>query len=44
MDAYRPTIKQAKKMTDYEMVLFIKKNYADFIKTYSAEKHSPFAK
>jgi CarboxypepD_reg-like domain len=44
MDDFRPTIKQAKKMTDYEMVLYIKKSYADFIKTYSAEKHSPFAK
>ncbi len=44
MDAYRPTIKQVKKMTDYEMVLYIKKSYADFIKNYSAEKHSPFAK
>ena len=44
MDAYRPTIKQTKKMTDYEMVLYIKKSYADFINTYSAEKHSPFAK
>lgn len=44
MDAYRPTVKQAKKMTDYEMILYIKKNYNDFIKIYSSEKHSPFAK
>ena len=44
MDAYRPTIKQVKKMTDYEMVVYIKKSYADFQKTYNAEKHSPFAK
>ena len=44
MDTYRPSIKQAKKMTDYEMVLYIKKSYADFLKTYDPEKHSPFAK
>lgn len=31
-------------MTDYEMILYIKKNYNDFIKIYSSEKHSPFAK
>src|ERR1700744_4040080 len=44
MDTYRPTIKQAKKMSDYDMVVYIKKSYTDFIKSYNPEKHSPFAK
>lgn len=44
MDEYRPTIQQAKKMTDYEMLLYIKESYAQFIKTYDADKRSPFGK
>jgi len=44
MDDYRPTIAQAKKMTDYEMVLYIKKSYAEFIKNYKQDEKSPFAK
>lgn len=43
MDDYRPTIKQAKEMTDYEMMLYIKKSYAEFIKTYDASNRSPFS-
>lgn len=44
MDNYRPTIKQARKMTDYEMIVYIKKSYDNFLKKYTAEKHSPFTK
>ena len=43
MDDYRPTISQAKKMTDYDMVIYIKKSYADFINNYKHEKQSPFS-
>ncbi len=43
MDDYRPTIAEAKKMTDYEMVLYIKKSYAEFIKNYKQDEKSPFA-
>jgi hypothetical protein len=34
MNDYRPTIVQVKKMSDYDMIQYIKKNYAGFIKTY----------
>jgi len=44
MNNYRPTISQAKKMTDYEMILYIKKSYAEFIKTYDPKKQSVFSK
>lgn len=43
MDNYRPTVKQTKTMNDYEMMLYIKKSYAEFIKTYDPKKHSPFS-
>jgi hypothetical protein len=43
MDDYRPTIAQAKKMSDYDMVKYIKKSYADFIKNYKQDEQSPFA-
>jgi len=42
MDAYRPAIQQAKKMSDYEMILYIKKSYGEFIRSYNATKHSLF--
>ena len=35
---YRPTISQTKKMTDYQMILYIKKSYADFMKTYDPKR------
>ena len=34
MSMYRPTIDQTKKMTDYQMILYIKKSYTDFMKIY----------
>jgi hypothetical protein len=43
MDTYRPTIAEAKKMTDYEMVVYIKNSYAQFIETYKREEKSPFS-
>jgi hypothetical protein len=30
-------------MTDYEMMLYIKKSYAEFIKTYDASNRSSFS-
>ena len=44
MDRYRPTIKELKKMTDYDLTLYIKKSYKEFIKTYKHEDHSLFIK
>jgi hypothetical protein len=44
MDDYRPTIKQAKKMSDYEMMLYIKKSYAEFLETYDPKKRVLFSK
>lgn len=44
MDDYRPTLKQAKTMTDYDMMLYIKKDYAEFIRAYTDKKRSPFSK
>jgi hypothetical protein len=35
---YRPGIAQTKKMTDYQMILYIKKSYADFTKTYDPKR------
>jgi hypothetical protein len=32
MDKYRPSVADAKTMTDYEMMIYIKKCYAEFIK------------
>jgi len=42
MSEYRPSLPQAKKMTDYEMLLYIKTSYSDFIKNYDHAKQSPF--
>lgn len=32
MDKYRPSLSQAKSMNDYEMLLYIKKSYGEFVK------------
>lgn len=37
MNKYRPSIEAAKQMTDYQLILYIKKSYDDFIKTYKHE-------
>jgi hypothetical protein len=44
MDEYRPTLKQVKKMNDYELGLYIRKSYAEFIKTYKHQDWSMFAR
>lgn len=44
MDRYRPSISEAKKMTPYDQIVYIKKSYAEFIKTYRNENSSPFIK
>jgi len=42
MATYRPTIKQAQKMNDYEMSIYIKDSFAEFKQSYSKEEQSPF--
>ncbi len=42
MDRYRPSIIEIKRMTSYELMVYIKKSYAEFIKPYNNEKSSPF--
>ncbi|MEN5195510.1 carboxypeptidase-like regulatory domain-containing protein [Sphingobacterium faecium] len=37
MNAYRPSIDEVKQMTDYQLLLYIKKSYDEFIKTYKPE-------
>lgn len=37
MNEYRPSIEKAKQMTDYQLLLYIKKSYGEFIKTYKPE-------
>ena len=44
MDDYRPTVEQAKSMTDYDMVVYIKKSYVEFLTYYKREERSPFEK
>ena len=44
MADYRPAIKQVKKMTDYDMVEYIKNSYGEFIKSYDPKEHSLFNK
>ena len=44
IDRYRPSVKELKKMTDYDLTLYIKKNYKEFIQTYKHEDHSLFIK
>ncbi|WP_219223483.1 carboxypeptidase-like regulatory domain-containing protein [Pedobacter antarcticus] len=43
MNEYRPSIKELKQMTDYQLILYIKKSYDTFNKTYKHEI-SPFLK
>jgi len=44
MDSYRPTITRLKQMTDYELLIYIKDSYTEFIKTYKPGEHSVFTK
>ena len=44
IDRYRPSISEAKKMTSYDLIIYIRKTYAEFIKTYRNENSSPFIK
>ena len=44
MADYRPDIKQVKKMSDYDMILYIKASYIDFIKTYDPKNRLFFGK
>jgi hypothetical protein len=44
MDDYRPSEKQVKKMSDYDMVIYIKNSYAQFLKNYDVSERSPFSK
>jgi hypothetical protein len=44
MDDYRPTIRQARKMSDYEMMIYIKESYAVFLKTYDPKQRALFSK
>ncbi|MBC8987010.1 carboxypeptidase-like regulatory domain-containing protein [Pedobacter sp. N36a] len=37
MTEYRPSIEEAKQMTDYRLLLYIKKSYDEFTKTYKPE-------
>ncbi len=37
MNEYRPSIKELKQMTDYQLILYIKKSYDTFNKTYKHE-------
>lgn len=42
MASYRPGAKDVTKMTDYDMVVYIKQSYIQFIKTYNVNNRSPF--
>jgi len=44
MDAYRPTITRLKQMTDYELLIYIKDSYMEFIKTYKPGEREVFKK
>jgi len=44
MDDYRPSEKQVKKMSDYDMVIYIKNSYTDFLRNYDVNERSPFSK
>ena len=44
MNTYRPTITRLKQMTDYELLIYIKDSYTEFIKTYKPGEHSVFTK
>ena len=44
MNQYHPDIKKVKKMSDYDMVTYIKKSYADYLKSGSKQMASLFTK
>jgi hypothetical protein len=44
METYRPSLIQLKKMSGYDLMIYIKKSYNEFIKTYRHENTSPFKK
>ncbi|WP_216846736.1 carboxypeptidase-like regulatory domain-containing protein [Mucilaginibacter sp. L196] len=44
MDSYRPTITRLKQMTDYELLIYIKDSYTEFIKTYKPGEREVFKK
>jgi hypothetical protein len=44
MDIYRPTITRLKQMTDYELLIYIKTSYTEFIKTYIPGEHEVLTK
>ena len=44
MDAYRPTITRLKQMTDYEVLIYIKESYTEFVKDYKPGEDSVFKK
>ena len=44
MNEYRPSIKEVKQMTDYQLILYIKKSYETFNETYKHEIFPPLIK
>jgi hypothetical protein len=44
INEYRPSIKEVKQMTDYQVIIYIKKSYETFIKTYKDEILPPLIK
>ena len=42
MADYRPAIKAIKKMTDYDLIKYIRSSYREFMNTYDPGEHSPF--
>lgn len=44
MDTYRPIITRLKQMNDYDLIIYIKESYTEFIKTYKPGEHEMFTK
>ncbi len=44
IDKYRPTVDELKLMSDYDMIIYIKKSYSEFLKIYKKDDKSPFEK
>jgi hypothetical protein len=44
MSTYRPTITRLKQMTDYELLIYIKESYAEFVKSYKPGENTVFTK
>jgi len=44
MNQYHPEIKKVKKMSDYDMISYIKKSYAEYLKSGSRQTALLFAK